>query len=609
MCGIFSYIGPQDAVKISLQGLKRLEYRGYDSAGIAGLKGGELLSCKEVGKVSQLEQQVMAKKLELDLAIAHTRWATHGRPSVPNAHPQFDENDKLAVVHNGIIENYDLLRKHLKEKGVHFRSETDTEVIAQLIGFLYHGDIVQAVAEALPQLKGAFAIAIIHKDHPGLIIVAACESPLAIGIGKGETFVASDPHAFLQYSNEVIFLGDKEMAVITADEVKFFDSRYQPIIKKSQMLDLDSSEGMKGQFQHFMLKEIFEQVQTVRNAMLDRMDIQGGTAYFQELAPLLDKLVAAQNIMIVACGTSLHAGYIAAYLLEAMAGVSVQVEIASEFRYKKTVIRPDTVVIAISQSGETADTLAAVKELKQRGIKVIGLCNVQSSAIDRESDSCISLRAGPEIGVASTKAFTSQLVILLLISLLLARRKEKMSLEEGRKFLADLEILPEYIKMVLNQQNTIQEIAKKYCKLHDFIFLGRNLMFPTCLEGALKLKEIAYVNANGYTSGEMKHGPIALVNEECLIVALCANHHTYEKTVSNLMEVKARNGLILAIAFEGSENLIGIADSFIWLPKIRDELAAIPATVATQLFAYEFAKYKGTDIDQPRNLAKSVTVE
>lgn len=608
MCGIFGYIGKQNAVRLAINGLKRLEYRGYDSAGIAGIKNDQIYFCKEVGKVSTLENAVDEAHLELDLAIAQTRWATHGKPSKINAHPHFDKGQTLAVVHNGIIENYEILREHLREKGIVFASETDTEVIAHLISTLYKGDILKATQEAVPLLKGAYAFALIHKDFPGQIIAVAHKAPLVIGIGDDEAFISSDSNAFASHTREVVFLENSEIGVVKADRLEIYDSSNATISKKSEWLTGDTEEISKGKFEHYTLKEIFEQPQTIRNALLSRFIDEYGNAFFEELDFSKNEFLGVERILILACGTSWHAGFVASYLIEEKARIPVQVEISSEFRYKNPVVPPGTLPIAISQSGETADTLAAVRELKAKGSKVLAICNVQGSTLAREADYCIFLRAGPEIGVCSTKAFVSQVAVLSLFALLMARMRN-MGKQEGQEFLRALKMLPDQIQEILESAKSIEKIAKKYAHYENFFFLGRHYMYPTALEGALKLKEISYINANGYPAGEMKHGPIALINENCPTVALCANKFTYEKLLSNLMEVKARNGKILAIAEKGSPGLEGIVDDLILVPKTLDEMAAIPTTVVTQLLAYYIAKERGADIDQPRNLAKSVTVE
>lgn len=611
MCGIFGYIGPRDSVKTTLAGLKKLEYRGYDSAGIAGVKNGQILHCKEVGKVSILESKVEQSHLSLDIAIAQTRWATHGKPSRVNAHPHFDRKQSLALVHNGIIENHAALRKMLIEKGIEFLSQTDTEVVAHLVGLFYEGDILKAAQKAVALLKGAFAIALVHRDFPDQIIAIAHESPLLVGVGKNEAFVSSDSYAFAPYTRDVIYLANSEIAVVHTNEVDVYDASHAKISRKSERLSVSIEDSSKGHFEHYTLKEIHEQPQTIQRALMSRCNDEFGTAEFEELDSNIIDLMSVERILIVACGTSWHAGCLAQYLFEDKARIPVQVEIASEFRYKNPVILPNTLAIAVSQSGETADTVAAIRELKAKGSKVLSICNVQGSTLVRESDTSIFLRAGPEIGVCSTKAFTSQVTVLALLCLMMARMRH-MGKQEGQDFLQALRVLPEKVQIVLDNAHQIQTIAKKYAGFQNFFFLGRHYMFPTCLEGALKLKEISYINANGYPAGEMKHGPIALINEECPTVALCANQTTFDKLHSNLMEVKSRSGPVIAIAEKDAEdhnNLNDVADDIIWVPVTIDALAPILTTVAMQLLAYYIAKERGADIDQPRNLAKSVTVE
>jgi glutamine---fructose-6-phosphate transaminase (isomerizing) len=608
MCGIFGYIGKKNPIQMALNGLKKLEYRGYDSAGIAGIKQNKIFYCKELGKVSALEKALLEQPIELDLSIAQTRWATHGKPSKINAHPHLDEKETLAIVHNGIIENYEELYAMLKDKGVKFLSETDTEIIAHLISLFYENSLLKAVQQTLPLLRGSFALAIIHRDFPDQIIACANDTPLVIGIGTMEAFISSDSNALASLTKEVVYLSNAEVAVVKIDHIEIYDSSMFPVSKKAEALTNQASDGGKGKFEHYTLKEIFEQPKTIRSALLSRFLDEYGTAIFEELNFSMNELLAIERILILGCGTSWHAGYIASYLLEDKARIPVQVEISSEYRYKNPVIPPRTLVIAISQSGETADTLAAVRELKAKGSKILAICNVHESSLSRQADATIYLRAGSEIGVCSTKVFTSQMIVLSLFSLLMARMRN-MSKVEGQEFLVSLKALPDQVQQVLDDSKKIQEIAKKYAHYENFFFLGRNYMFPTSLEGALKLKEISYINANGYPAGELKHGPIALINENCPTVALCANKLTFEKLKSNLMEIKARNGRIIAIANQSSQGLEKIADDLITVPDTIDELASIPSTIVTQLLAYYIAKERGEDIDQPRNLAKSVTVE
>lgn len=609
MCGIFGYIGKKNAAQTTLTGLKKLEYRGYDSAGIAGVQDNKILFSKEVGKIAVLEQEVEKNKLDLHIAIAQTRWATHGKPSKINAHPHFDENQTVAVVHNGIIENYEHLKAELQSQGVKFVSDTDTEVVAHLIARHYKGDFLKAVQDAIPQLKGAFAIAMIHKNHPNEIIAVGHEAPMVVGISDGEMYLASDPQALAGYTKEVLFLQHSEIACIKKDKVEIYNSSEGRIDKKSEQLDLVHSEAEKGKFAHFTLKEIHEQPSTVRSALVSRFHDEYGTAIFENLNFDVSELLRVQRIIIIACGTSWHSGIIGGYMLEEMARIPTQVEIASEFRYKNPVIPPGSLVIAISQSGETADTIAAVRELKAKGAKVLGICNVTNSALSREADGVIYLRAGPEIGVCSTKAYTSQVTVLSLFALMLARMRN-MSKQEGQEFLNELKALPEKIEKVLAQGPAIKKIADKYAEHNNFFYIGRNYMYGTSLEGALKLKEISYINANGYPSGELKHGPIALIDETTPTVALVANKATFDKSLSNLNEIKARNGKIIAIAEESQAAAVKkLADDVIVVPDTIDPLSTILSVIASQLLAYYIALKRGCDIDQPRNLAKSVTVE
>lgn len=609
MCGIFGYIGKEDAVKIAIDGLKRLEYRGYDSAGIAGVIDGRMIDYREVGKVSVLEKEVTKKDLKLDVVIAHTRWATHGEPSQVNAHPHFDMIRSLAIVHNGIIENFSELKKRLIADGVVFTSQTDTEVIAHLIARNYRGDIVKAVLDILPHLKGAYAIAIVHKDHPEKIIAVAQESPMVVGVGKDQSFVSSDFQAFAPYTNKMVFLESGEMAVVEANHFAVYNSQGDLMSKTVETISTDQLDACKGKYEHYTLKEIFEQPRTIKNAYANRFSEEYGTACFERLSDHIQHLQSIERILILACGTSWHAGLVASYMIEKNARIPVQVEISSEFRYKNPIVANNTLVIAISQSGETADTIAAVREIKAaKGSKVFSICNVLGSTLVRESDYTVFLHAGPEIGVCSTKAFTSQLVVLSLFALYLGRMRH-MSREQGQAFLRELQQLPAQVDAILDCAEAIQHIAKKYAKYENFFFIGRQFMYPTSLEGALKLKEISYINAVGYPAGEMKHGPIALINEMCPTVALCANQRTYEKMLSNLMEVKARKGLVIAVCEDGVTGIESIADHLIWIPSTIDDLAPITTSVALQLFAYYIALERGADIDQPRNLAKSVTVE
>jgi glucosamine--fructose-6-phosphate aminotransferase (isomerizing) len=608
MCGIFAYIGPNRAVDIVLGGLKKLTYRGYDSAGIAGVKNNSLHLRKEVGKLCALESLIHDSHFDLDIAIGHTRWATHGIPNKINAHPHHDAACSLAVVHNGIIENHAQLRLSLEKQGVSFLSDTDTEVIAHLIASLYHGDLLNAIQQTVPLLEGTFALAIVHRNHPDEIIAVSNQWPLVIGTNATEAFISSDAYAFSQHTRNAIFLSNTEIARVTAHNVEVFNSAMEIIPKTQEQLTNTSEDTDKGDFEHFTLKEIHQQPQTIRSALASRFLPEYGTVLFEELNIDANELMAAKRILILGCGTSLHAGHIAAYMLEDLAHIPTQVEIASEFRYKNPIVPPGTLVIAISQSGETADTIAAVREVKAKGAKVIALCNVPGSTLVRESDTTLLLHAGPEIGVCSTKAFTSQVAVLSLLTILMARMRH-MNKQEGQNFLTALQHLPQQIQQILNHSAAIEAIAKKYAHYQNFFFIGRRYMFPASLEGALKLKEISYINANGYAAGEMKHGPIALLDEQCPVIALCANKMTLKKLLSNLTEVKARHAPLIAIAEENTEGLQQITHEILWIPHTLDELSTILTTVVTQLLAYYIAKERGADIDHPRNLAKSVTVE
>jgi glucosamine--fructose-6-phosphate aminotransferase (isomerizing) len=606
MCGIFAYVGSKNGIRLALDCLKKMEYRGYDSAGLAYISDGQLVTRKAVGKLGKLSEQISDETATC--VIAHTRWATHGGVTEANAHPILDDTKSVAVIHNGVIENFQQLRHELEREGISFHTETDTEVISNLIAVLYKGDLLQAVQEIVPLIKGAWAIAVIHKDHPDECVLAKNSSPLVVGVGIGETFAASEANALLQQTREVIYLSEGEVARIRPNSIELFNEARLPITKQTEQLKHSAEEMSKGEFEHFTLKEIYDQPQSIRNALLTGFFEEYGTAAIDDLTIKAADLLAVKRIVIVACGTSFHAGLVASYMLEEIARIPTSVEISSEFRYRNPIVEEGTLVLAISQSGETADTLAAVRELKAKGATVIAICNVQGSTLTRDADSTLFLRAGPEIGVCSTKAFTSQLTILTLFTLMMARLRY-MSKTEGQEFLTALERLPDQVKEVLALSPQIEKLGDKYAVYNDFYFIGRRYMYPSCLEGALKLKEIAYINACGYAAGEMKHGPIALLNERCPTFALCADALTYDKVVSNVMESKARHSPVICLTFAGDEQLKKIADDLIEIPKTRDELAPILAVVACQLFAYYCAKKRGADIDQPRNLAKSVTVE
>ncbi|MDB2614290.1 glutamine--fructose-6-phosphate transaminase (isomerizing) [Chlamydiales bacterium] len=608
MCGIYGYIGPHDAVKATLAGLKKLEYRGYDSSGIAGVQKGKIVYQKEIGKIEELEKSIPLNEWDIHLAIAQTRWATHGKPTKENAHPHVDQMEQLAVVHNGIIENHDELRNALKKQGVSFVSETDTEVLAHLIASFYEGDILKAVQQTLPLLEGSFAVSLVHREAQDQIIAFANEAPLAIGVGREESFISSDANAFGAKAKEVMYLGENEVAVIRAGSFEVFDENLVKIEKKTEEMIHQIEEISKGDFEHFTLKEIYDQPQAIRNVLFNRYLEDYGTANLEELSFDAHDLLSVERIVILGCGSSYHAGLLAACMFQDLARIPTTVEISSEYRYSDPIVSPKTFVIAISQSGETADTLAAVRELKAKGAKILSLVNTHGSTLSRESDSTLYLRAGVEVGVCSTKAFSNQVVLLSLFALLMARTRH-LTKKEGQKFISGLKALPDQIEEVLNQSKHIQSLAKKYASYNNFFYLGRRYMYPTCLEGALKLKEISYINANAYPAGEMKHGPIALIDESCPTVAYLGNKRTLNKMVSNLEEVKARNGKVIAIAEVNAKQIQSIADDVIYIPEADDFFTCITSSVAGQLFAYYVAKERGASIDHPRNLAKSVTVE
>jgi glucosamine--fructose-6-phosphate aminotransferase (isomerizing) len=592
MCGIFGYIGSKDPLKTCISGLELLEYRGYDSTGIAGISKGKIAFCKEIGKLSMLKKKLSLQTLEV--AIGHTRWATHGKVTTENAHPHLDEKETIALVHNGIIENYASLKEGLQNQGVLFHSETDTEVITQLVGRCYQGDLVAAVQKIVPLLQGHFAIALIHKDHPDQIVAAARECPLSIGVDDEgtESIISSDPNAFLGGAFNILFLRNNEIAKIEKGKVSVFDLNQQRLAKKTERLEGNYKPASKEGFDHFMLKEIHEQPSTIQKALLGRME--EGQVQFESLSSEFNE---ASHVWLIGCGTSANAGMIGALFIEDIAKIPARCEIASEARYR--IIPEKTLIVAISQSGETADTIAAIREIRSRGFKVLGICNVKNSTMTRETDGCIYLKAGPEMSVCSTKAFTSQLTVLYLLALHLGKKGNSEGLKQ----------IPAHVQAVIDNASHIQKIGKKYSRYNNFFFMGRRYMFPTCLEAALKLKEISYVNANGYPAGELKHGPIALIDAAFPVIAFCANHQTEEKIMSNLQEVKARGAPILALAPEHLKSVGQIADDVIWLPPTSDELSPFASSVAGQLLAYYIAKERGCDIDQPRNLAKSVTVE
>ena len=613
MCGIVAYLGSREAYPVLIKGLHRLEYRGYDSAGIA-LLNGRLSVYKKKGKVSELEKEVAENKnLHATIGVAHTRWATHGEPNTINAHPHKSNNSKLAVIHNGIIENYDVLKKALIERGYHFNSDTDTEVLINLIEDIQKNEEVsleEAVRIALNQVTGAYAIVIISEDHPDLLIAARKGSPMVIGIGDGEFFVASDATPIVEYTKSVIYLAEEDMVTMErgkAIRLKTIKNKEKtPYIEK---LEMDLSELEKGGFDHFMLKEIYEQPRSIKDTMRGRLHADKGIVTLGGIADYEQKLLNARKIIIVACGTSWHAGLVGEYLLEDLARIPVEVEYASEFRYRNPIISEEDVVIAISQSGETADTLAAISLAKEKGATILGICNVVGSSIARATDAGSYTHAGPEIGVASTKAFTSQVTLLTLIALRLAQLKGTITKSKMVQLLNEMETIPEKVEKTLKSVALIKEIAKEFKDVRNFLYLGRGYNFPVALEGALKLKEISYIHAEGYPAAEMKHGPIALIDKNMPVVFIAPNKGIYDKVVSNIQEVKARNGKVIAIVTEGDETVKGMVDFVIEIPETEELFTPLLATIPLQKLAYHIAVMRGCHVDQPRNLAKSVTVE
>ncbi len=612
MCGIIGYIGTRPATPILIGGLKRLEYRGYDSAGLALLEPKSISTYRSVGKVAHLVEKVRLnltpeRQNELTVGIAHTRWATHGAPTEANAHPHYDKSRRICVVHNGIIENYRAIREKLQAKGHKFDSDTDTEALSRLIGECYRGDLRKAVINALRQIEGAYGIAVLCADEPDKMVVARKGSPLVIGIGEGECLVASDPSALVAHTQRVIYLDDGDVAVITPDLVDIRNLDDEPIERNVSELGLDVGAVEKGGYEHFMLKEIFEQPETVRNALRGRIDLKEGTAILSGMNATPAELAEIARIIVVGCGTSLHAGMVGEFAFEDVAGISTEVQQAAEFRYRNPIVDRNDMVIAISQSGETADTLAAIRKAKEKGTKVFGLVNVVGSAIAREAGRGVFIHAGPEISVASTKAFTGQVAVLLLMSLKLGRTR-RLSNEDSLKLAQEINRLPELVEYVLKQNDAIAKVAERMAQSDHAFFLGRGPMHPVALEGALKLKEISYVHAEGYHAAEMKHGPIALLTPGVPVVVLANHSPVLDKVWSNAEECKARGARIIAVVTEG-EPKTDLADDTIVLPPCSPLVATIPAAVALQLLAYHVARLRGCSIDQPRNLAKSVTVE
>lgn len=612
MCGIVGYIGSKQAAPIVIKGLKRLEYRGYDSAGLCILKN-DIHLYKTKGKVSELENLISPYDLTSNIGIGHTRWATHGEPNDINAHPHLSQSGNMAIIHNGIIENYALLKEELQKRGYVFRSETDTEVLVHLIEDVQKNegcDLVEATRIALNEVVGAYAIVVISKDYPDQLICARKSSPLVVGIGENEFYIASDATPIVEYTKKVVYLDDEEIAVLTpGKEMRLFTIKNverRPYVQKLEM-NLHALE--KGGYEHFMLKEIYEQTRSVADSMRGRVNFDKAEVKLGGIIDYEQKFINADRIIIVACGTSWHAGLVGEYLFEDLARIPVEVEYASEFRYRNPIITEKDVVIAISQSGETADTLAAIELAKSKGATIIGICNVVGSSISRATHGGSYTHAGPEIGVASTKAFTAQVTSLILMSLMIAAKKGTIEVSRFRQILAELEGIPAKITKTLKLNEKIIEIADKYKNARNFLYLGRGINFPVALEGALKLKEISYIHAEGYPAAEMKHGPIALIDEEMPVVFIAPASGAYDKIVSNIQEVKARKGNIIAIVTEGDTVVKGMADFVIEIPDTDEILVPILATIPLQLLSYHIAVMRGCNVDQPRNLAKSVTVE
>ena len=613
MCGIVGYIGKAEAPNILIKGLRRLEYRGYDSAGMAVLDEDRITVAKAAGKVAALsakarEEWPEERFTKASVGIAHTRWATHGPPTEVNAHPHLDQSGDIALVHNGIIENYRALRSRLEAKGHHFLSETDTEVLAHLIGEYDKGDIFQAVCDALHKVEGTFGIAVLSAREPDRIITARRGSPIVVGVGDGETIIASDASAIIAHTQRVIYLDDNDIAIIKADSVEIRDLNNVPVNREIAELGLDPEAAEKGGYEHFMLKEIHEQPEALANAIRGRLDFNLASSVLAGMSTSPRELSELTRVVMVGCGTSLHAGLVGEYAFEELADVNAEVEQAAEFRYRNPILGCKDFVVAISQSGETADTLAAVREAHQKGAFVMSLCNVVGSTIARETGRGVYLHAGPEISVASTKAFTSQVAVLLMMALKLGRGR-RLSREDGLEFAKAIASIPELVSRVIAKSHIIAEIASRYVDNEHAYFIGRGPMYPVALEGALKLKEISYIHAEGYHAAELKHGPIALLTEGTPIVAVACDVPGKDKTLGNIEECRARGARILGIITEGDDDAAECMDDYISVPPTHHLVATVPAVVALQLFAYHVARIRGCEIDQPRNLAKSVTVE
>ncbi len=612
MCGIVAYVGHRQAAPIVIKGLKRLEYRGYDSSGIAIINSDGLKVFKKKGKVTDLETILVNQNLQSGIAIGHTRWATHGEPNDVNAHPHYSQSGKLAIIHNGIIENYSSIKQSLIKKGYEFKSQTDTEVLVNFIEDIQINKqclLEDAVLIALKEVIGAYAIVVMEAGNPNQLIAARKGSPLVIGVGEGEYFFASDATPIIEYTKDVIYLDDLEIAIVKDNELMVKNLQNQEIDPYIETVELELEAIEKGGFDHFMLKEIFEQPRSIADSMRGRLMIDDASLLLGGIRDYLDRLAKTERIVIVACGTSWHAGLVGEYLLEELARVNVEVEYASEFRYRNPIIKEGDIVICISQSGETADTLAAIELAKQKGAIILGICNVVGSSIARTTHAGVYTHAGPEIGVASTKAFTAQVTVLTLIALAVAQRKGTITTDRFREILFALDAIPQKVEKILATSETIKDIAKLFTFASNFIFLGRGLNFPVALEGALKLKEISYIHAEGYPAAEMKHGPIALIDEDMPVIFVATKDSSYEKVVSNIQEVKARKGRVIAIITEGDTEIEKMVDFTISIPKTHELLMPLLTSIPLQLISYYIAVMRGRNVDQPRNLAKSVTVE
>jgi glucosamine--fructose-6-phosphate aminotransferase (isomerizing) len=608
MCGIVGYVGRKEAEPILVEGLRRLEYRGYDSAGLATLTGPHLHLRKCAGRIADLAELLRERPAPGCHGIGHTRWATHGPATDRNAHPHIGGNGSVAVVHNGVIENYATLKRQLQADGVVFQSETDTEVIAQLIAYHLHGDLVEAVLKTLGLLKGTYGLAVVSPRNPDLIVGARLGSPLVVGIGDDEHFLASDPAALIGNTQRVVYLQDHQLCVLTPEEWHFLDHGRSRVAAPVQQIDWDPGEADKAAFEHYMLKEIYEQPEALENAMRGRLDDADASAHFGGLNLDTQQLRRVERVIMTACGTSYHAGLVGEYLFEELARMPVEVEYASEFRYRNPPIDRNTIILAITQSGETADTLAALRESKRKGHPTLSICNVVGSTIAREADGGVYLHAGPEIGVASTKAFTSQVMVLSMLSLYLGRMRHLSSVQ-GTRMLEELRSMPDAVRHTLGCHDAVRRVAERYCEARNFFYLGRQYLYPVALEGALKLKEISYIHAEGYPAAEMKHGPLALVDAETPSVFLATRGAVFDKVMSNMQEIKARGGPVIAVASEGDEEAAELADEVIYVPEVPEYLQPLVAVIPLQLLAYHIALLRGCDVDKPRNLAKSVTVE